>query len=189
MEITKSKEGVKIRLPPYKINIKKTKGVEKINHQYTCILPPLLCSLFQVGLVTPEVAEEDYTNEVMFYELEDENILISGNEYYKTLLDNQEHNDIKIVLAYGHTPKEELINYCENNPINFKLFDTIHYKKQYITKVYKLSNSNSYRLTLPHDLFKKHINHSKDNYILFTIDTTKEDLHTNKGVVTYEITN
>ena len=35
MEITKSKEGVKIRLPPYKINIKKTKGVEKINHQYS----------------------------------------------------------------------------------------------------------------------------------------------------------
>ena len=189
MKITRCKEGVKITLPPYKINIRKlTSNGTKNSYQYTCILPPLLCSFFEVGTVEPE---DNYNNILMFMELKDNNIILSGNNFYKALNDQYEHNTLEMINnSYGVcTPNPELVQYCKDNPINFKLFDTVHYKKQYNSRVYKLSNSNSYRVTLPNQLFKPHIKHTENNYILFTIDTTKEDLQTNKGVVTYEIIN
>ena len=189
MQVTKSKQGIKITLPRYKINIRKLTGT-KTSYQYTCILPPVLCSFFNIGTDTPEAEDEDnYNNLLMFYELDDYNLILSGNDFYKALLNQHEHNTLSMISSYGQEAKPELIKYCQDNPINYKLFDTIHYTEQYNTSVYKLSNSNSYRVTLPNQLFKPHINHTKDNYILFTIDTTKEDLQSNKGIITYEIIN
>ncbi len=187
MEIIRNNNEFKIKLPPYKINIKEIKNKNGKGYQYTSILPPILCSFFEVSTGTTS-APEDYSNILMFMELKDFNIIISGNQFNKALTDQHVHNNLEIVSNYG-TPDPELVQYCNDNPINFKLFDSIHYKEQHNTKVYRLSNSNSYRVTLPNQLFKPHIQHTKDNYILFTIDTTKEDLQKNKGIITYEIKN
>lgn len=187
MKVIRNTQEFKITLPPYKINIKEIKNKNGKGYQYTSILPPILCSFFEVGTVTT-AAPDDYSNLLMFMELKDCNIILSGNQFNKALTDQHTHNNLKLSSTFG-TPDPELVQYCKENPINFDLFGRIQFKEQHNTTVYKLHNSNSYRVTLPNPLFKPHIQHTKDNYILFTIDTTKDDLQNRKGVITYEIIN
>lgn len=189
MKVQRNKNGVKITLPKYKINVRKLSG-SKPSYQYTCILPPVLCSYFGVDTTdTVDPENNIYNNLLMFYEVDDEKIIISGNDFYEAVISYPEHNTLEVMTKSYGSINPEIEKYCKEHPINFKLFDRIHYREQYNTTVYQLKGKNSYRVTLPKQLFKEHIDHTKNNYILFTIDTTKEDLLTNKGVVTYEIIN
>lgn len=187
----RKKEGVKISLPPYKINIKKYKKDNKIHYQYSSILHPLLCSYFEITPHTNNYEDplKPYNNLLMFYTLQEENIILSGNSYYKAIMDYHNHKNYEWINKTPYTPKPELKEHIEKNPLNKQLYETLQYKKQYNTTAYKLTKSNSYRVTLPKNLFKNIIDHTKDNYIKYMIDTSKEDLQNNKGLVTYEIIN
>lgn len=191
MKIERNKTGMKIKLQPYKINIKQIQKPNKTTYQYSSIIPSILCSYFNITDTpnTPEDSQKPYTNLLMFYTLKKENLIISGNSFYKAIIDNMEYNNYNMVKASGYNPKQELVNYVKENPLNYKLWNTIHYMKQYNTTVYKLPKSNNYKVTLPRNLFKHHIQHNKDNYIQYCINTDKEDLQNNKGVVTYTIIN
>lgn len=189
MEIKRNKEGVKIILPPYKINIKKYKKDNSIYYQYSSILHPLLCSYFDL-IPHPNNYEDPlkpYNNLLMFYTLQEENLIVSGNSYYKAIIDHFQHKDHEVITKSGYTPKPEIKEYIEKNPLNNTLYEKLQYKRQYNTTAYKLTKSNSYRVTLPKQIFKNQIQPNKDNYIQYMIDTSKKDLQNNKGIVTYQI--
>lgn len=185
--IIRNHEDLKITLPKYKITVKPV-NKDSNSYQYSCILPPLLVSFFNIQDNTQKEDPEDFSNLLMFYEYDDTNYIMGGTTFYKALRDSSEHkilNDIN--QMYGYEPKPELVEYCENNPVNYDIYDRIRYRHQHNTTVYKLKNSNNYRVTLPVQLFKEQVNPYKDNYIHFTIDTQKEDLLYNKGVITYMV--
>lgn len=185
--IIRNHEDLKIRLPPYKITIKTT-NKEGNSYQYSCILPPILCSFFNIQDNKSKDQEDDPSNLLMFYENDNVNYIMSGTTFYKALRDAEEHKILEdISNMWGYEPKPELVEYCNNNPVNFGVYDKIRYEHKYNATAYKMTNSNNYRVTLPNKLFKNKVNPLKNNYILFTIDTQKEDLLYNKGVITYVV--
>lgn len=191
MKITRNHEDLKITLPKYKITVKPINR-ENNSYQYSCILPPVLCSFFNIEDTSNKEDVEDYSNLLMFYEYELSNYIMSGTTFYKALKDNHEHTLLNSINSSFkdnpyYAPKPELVEYCNNNPINYKIYDKIRYEHQYTTTVYKLKNSNNYRVTLPNKLFKHYINPYKNNYIIFTINTQNEDLLYNKGTVNYTV--
>lgn len=186
--IIRDKKDLKITLPKYKITVK-TINKNRNSYQYSCILPPLLVSFFNIQDNTNKEDPEDHRgNLLMFYEYENNNYIMSATTFYKAIHDSTQHRILEdINNMYGYEPKPEFLEYCENNPVNYEIYDRIRYNCSYDTTVYKLKNSNNYRVTLPAPKFKEQINPYKDNYICFVIDTQAEDLVYNKGNVMYSV--
>lgn len=142
MEVIRGYSNFKIRLPPYKINLKELRNKDCVNYQYSITLPPILCSMFGV--------KEGGVNVLSFYTWDNKLYISDPSGAYR---------------------------YDENNNCVAKGFTT----------AYQLKNSNNFRVTLPNHLFKSEIKPTKDNYILFTIDTVEEDFRGFSGVVNVEI--
>jgi len=156
MEILRNNTDFKITLPKYKIHTKEIKNKSKPNYQYTCILPPLLCSYLHIN---KETIIEKEPNLILYKYKED--IFITSKE---TL---------------------DIIKQHELTIINYKIHDNIeHY---YYTTAFNMTDSNSFRFTLPNKLFKDKINPSRTNYILFTIDTLEKDVLNYYGTIKIKV--
>lgn len=183
MKIFRDPKKFIIQLPLYKVNIKKIPYNNKTGFQYSSILPPFLCSYFNI---------EDTIKEpnLLFY-VYDSAIYITT---VQSLLDlsaissklKEIETYVRICKANGTEIPENLEKeYTELPKINYKIYDNIETKV--ITTAYKLTNSNSFRVTLPNKLFKDKIVTTENNYIQFTIDTLNKDFLNNYGVVKIDI--
>lgn len=172
MKVEYDKKGLKIILPKYKITTKKLKPTPNTTtYQYSCIVPPILCSFFNIQ----DNTQPEYTignNNLLFYNVAEDHYIMSSVLYELcTGLDTTG-------IDTTETINTDLINKIALN-VNL---NTLHQ-----TTAYKLTNSNSYRVTLPTPIFKNMVNPEEDNYIRFIIDTAEEDILYNKGVVKYTV--
>lgn len=177
MKIFRDSKQFIIQLPPYKINItKRTKS-----SQYSCTLPPLLSSIFNLKNINPEEAK------LLFYVYDSKihvTTLQSLIDYSNISLKQQELKSlISMYTSKDMTPPEDLTKkYNELPSIDSNYYDTMTNK--IYTSAYKMANSNTYRVTLPNKLFKDKIKEDKDNYILFTIAATKKGFVNEYGIIT-----
>lgn len=187
MQVQFNKGGLKIILPRYKITIKEVKGCSgKTSYQYSCILPPVLCSFFNIKDNTVDENAREY-NSLIFYKSKGSNYIMSWEVLNKAYEYMDKIHIYNMTVDMDLIPPVELVEQVENIPLNINLFDEIRSKIEYSTMAYKLTNSNSYRVTLPNHLFKDMVNPAEDNYIQFIIDTSEDDLLTNKAVVKYTV--
>lgn len=175
MEILRNNTDFKITLPKYKIHTKEIKNKSKPNYQYTCILPPLLCSYLHIN---KETIKEKEHNLILYKYKED--IFITSKEtldiFRRISIKQHELSNLE-VSEDNSTP--------EITTINYNIHDNIeHY---YYTTAFNLTNSNSFRFTLPNKLFKDKINPSKNNYILFIIDTLEKDILNHYGTIKIKV--
>jgi len=176
MEIRRNNTDFKITLPKYKIHTKEIKNKNKPNYQYTCILPPLLCSYLHIKKET--IIEKEPN--LILYKYKEE-IYITSKETLDIFrsFSIKQHELSKLELSEDNTNIAEVTN------INYNIHDNIeHY---YYTTAFNMTNSNSFRFTLPNKLFKDIINTSKTNYILFTIDTLEKDILNHYGTIKIKV--
>ena len=156
MDIVRDENGLRIILYPYKINIKEVKTKEGKNYQYTCNLPPLLCSFLRVS---KNIKEPN----LLFYEYKN-NIYITDVFTYDEVFFNFDEDTLKRT--------------------NYDIWSNMEQKK--LTTAYNVNNT-SFRLTLPNKMFKDKIDVSKDNYLIYYVDTLEKDLLNNVGVIKLSI--
>ena len=190
MEIKRNTEGLTINLTPYKISIKKL-DTNKNSYQYTCILPPFICSLFNItkDSAAPSNKFEELYNRLVFYSHE-------GSLYLEDSKVFSEISNIKEVtrrVEYLKKKQYKYDNVAEEieeltkdlGSINNNIIDNIY--SQYFSTPYLLSNGNSFRFTLPNKLVKDEVNVNQDNYILYSINTNEKNVLNNYGTIKIDI--
>lgn len=186
MKIIRNTNEFKIKLTPYKIHIKEIKNKNSNSYQYTCILPPLLCSYFNIN---KDTIEENEPNIIVY--------TYNNREYItsmKTLITfrsisfkHQELNRITEMCKINDwkIPEDTVKDIIELPTINYNIHDNI--ERYYYTTAYNMTNSNSFRFTLPNKLYKDKIDISKDNYLSFTINPLLTDVLNNYGVISMDV--
>jgi len=187
MKVIRNDTEFKIKLPPYKIHIKEIKNKNSNSYQYTCILPPLLCSYFNIH---KDTITEDEPNTIIFFTYNNREYITSMETLTTFNTISFKQHELKRVTEMckingWEIPEESIKDLSELPTINYNIHDNIdHY---YFTTAYNLANSNSFRFTLPNKLFKDKIDITKNNYLLFTINPVAKDVLNYHGVISVDV--
>ncbi len=186
MEIIRNTNEFKIKLPPYKIHIKEIKNKKSNSYQYTCILPPLLCSYFNIH---KDTIGENEPN-IILYTYNNRQYITSMNTLTTFRSISFKQHELKRVTEMCKLNQWEIPGNIEKKlaelpTINYNIHDNIG--RYYYTTAYNMTNSNSFRFTLPNKLYKDKIDIHNDNYLLFTINPVTKDVLNNYGVISVDV--